>query len=460
MSELAGHQIQTSTVIQGLIKQLTQEVGRLESEITEPRAPNAAFEKKSQSLVELQGALRGRPLFYPYVGTGAGNGPYVELEDGSVKLDLINGIGIHVLGHGHPRLTEAALRGALCDIVMQGHLQANKEYLRFNEKILELAGKKSRLKHCWISTCGTMANENALKITRQKNTPARMVLAFNDGFAGRSTMMAEITDNPDYKVGLPSYNEVLRLPFYDAKNPTSSTEKTLTVLREHLAKHPKNISALWFEPMQGEGGFWWAPREFYKPIFEICKANQIAVWADEVQTFCRTGEMFAFETLDIGEFVDVCTIAKTAKVGATLYTPEYNPKPGLIAGTFAGSSVSLSVGREVLDILSTEGYTGKSGKIQQIHQEFVGMLNELNSTTCQGLLQDAGGLGLMVAVTPFDGSKEKVNQLLKSLFNNGLMCFNCGHSPYRLRFLIPAVIQSKDIQIAKKIIEKSIFECK
>lgn len=86
------------------------------------------------------------------------------------------------------------------------------------------------------------------------------------------------------------------------------------------------------------------------------------------------------------------------------------------------------------------------------------MLNELNTTTCKGLLTDAGGLGLMVAVTPFDGNKDKVNKLLQVLYKNGLMSFGCGKDPLRLRFLIPAVMQDKDIEVAKKILEKSILE--
>src|SRR6185503_14078008 len=112
--------------------------------------------------------------------------------DGSVKLDLINGIGIHLFGHSHPRLLEAALRGACSDIINQGNLQPNKEYVKLAQKLVELAGRKSRLRHVWITTSGSRANENALKISRQKKTPARMVLAMDRAFAGRTTMMAEI----------------------------------------------------------------------------------------------------------------------------------------------------------------------------------------------------------------------------------------------------------------------------
>jgi acetylornithine/N-succinyldiaminopimelate aminotransferase len=167
--------------------------------------------------------------------------------------------------------------------------------------------------------------------------------------------------------------------------------------------------------------------------------------------------MFAFETLDIGSYIDLCTIAKTAQVGATLYTEEYNPQPGLIAGTFSGSSPALSAGIEILTMLQ-EGYLGPNGRIMQIHKKFIGMLNELNETTCKGKLTDAGGMGLMIAVTPYEGKKEQVDALLKRMFANGMIAFNCGKDPIRVRFLVPAIIQDADIEVARQIIEKSILE--
>ena len=63
---------------------------------------------------------RGRPLFFKYVGSGKGQGPYVELEDGSVKLDLINGIGIHILGHANPHILKSTVEASLSDAVMPG----------------------------------------------------------------------------------------------------------------------------------------------------------------------------------------------------------------------------------------------------------------------------------------------------------------------------------------------------
>jgi acetylornithine/N-succinyldiaminopimelate aminotransferase len=438
------------------IDQLVKTITNASERITGIKPPTKELEAKTLDKIQRMGNVRGRALFYNYMGSGVGRGPYVELEDGSVKLDLINGIGIHVLGHAHPRVMAAMVRGALSDIVIQGALQPNEESLAISEKLVQLASKKSKIKHCWLSTCGTMANENALKMARQKSKGARMIITFKNAFAGRSTMMAEVTDNPAFKVGLPDYNEVLRIPFYDKKDPASK-DKSFAMLKEHVAKHEGKIGVFGFEPMQGEGGFLSADKSFFAPMLDFCKSKNIPIWLDEVQTFTRTGEFFAFETLDLGDYVDLCTIAKTALNGATLYTDAMKPDPGLLGGTFAGSSATLTAGLEVLNILD-DGYMGTNGRVQQIHREFVAMLEKLNTTTCKGLLQGAGGLGLMVAVTPFDGSKEKQTALLKAMFKNGLICFGCGHDPYRVRFLIPAVMTSKDIEVARGVIEKSVLE--
>jgi len=457
MANLIGHQISESQTLGKMVTDLVGQVEQLQAQITGVRPPHPEHAAQGHKLMADFGAVRGRPLYYNYIGTGAGRGAYVELEDGSVKLDLINGIGIHLMGHGHPRVTAAAVRGALSDIVNQGNLQPNREYGQILQKITALAGKRSKLKYGWLSTCGTMANETALKICRQKKTPARMVLSFQNAFAGRSTMMAELTDNPAYRQGLPEYHEILRLPFYDKRDPQSSA-KTLNVLKDHVAKHSGNICCFCFEPMLGEGGYQAAPREFFVPLLEFCKNNGIPIWADEVQTFSRTGELFAFETLDLGQYVDVCTIAKTAQVGVTLYTEEFNPKPGLIAGTFSGASAALSAGIEILEMLTTGNYLGPKGRILEIHQKFMAMFHELNTTTCKGKLNDGGGMGLMIAVTPLDGKKEQVETLLKKMFEKGMIAFSCGKDPVRIRFLVPAVIQDQDIEVAKKILEAAILE--
>lgn len=445
-------------VFEKKVDELVAEQLKITNELRAVRTKDSTKADAFQAQLNDFSQVRGRPLFYDYVGTGRGAGPYVELTDGSVKLDFINGIGVHIFGHGHPTVLKASVRASFSDILMQGHLQMNQEYLDFSQKVISMA-KGSRLTHGWICPSGSMANENALKMARQKNSPAKYIIAMKDSFAGRTTMMAEVTDNPNYKVGLPEYNEVLRVPFYDKEDPESA-QKTLNILKEHIANHANDIACFYFEPMLGEGGYKVAPKEFFIPLFEECRKHGIAVWADEVQTFLRTGEPFAFQTIGFSEYVDIVTVAKTAQCGMTLYTDEYNPKPGLVAGTFASSTPALASGLAIMDEMTEQGYFGAGGKIEKIHQEFVQRLQELCDGSCKGLLSDPEGLGLMVAVTPFGGDKNKILKLLKLMFEKGFIAFGCGKNPFRLRFLVPAIVESEDLAVACKIIEESILELK
>ncbi len=457
MSKLSGHIWKSSSRIDDYIDSCVKEVLDANASITGPREPNPELSEHNQKYMDEIATSRGRPLFYPYLGTGSGRGPYVELEDGSVKMDLINGIGINIFGHSHPKLLKAGVKGALEDAVMQGNLQPNRQYHELLKKLVDLCGQNTKLRHAWITTSGSMANENALKICRQKTSPRSKIIAMNAAFAGRTTLMAEITDNPSYKQGLPDYNDVLRIDFYNPNNPNSA-EHSLKQFKELLEKYPDQIGCFTFEPMQGEGGYNVAPREFFLPMLELCREHKIAVWADEVQTFLRTGEALAIQTLDIADYVDVVSVAKTLQAGASLYSEEYNPKPGLIAGTFAGASASLSAAIAVLDEMTENMYFGPNGRIAEIHKGFCQRIEKLMQTTCKGHIHSIGGLGLMVAMHAHDGSKEKMMELLKVLYRNGLMTFGCGRGPFKVRFLLPAILSEHDLDVAAEIIEKSVLE--
>jgi 4-aminobutyrate aminotransferase-like enzyme len=78
----------------------------------------------------------------------------------------------------------------------------------------------------------------------------------------------------------------------------------------------------------------------------------------------------------------------------------------------------------------------------------------------KGYLQDPEGLGLMVAVTPFSGNKDKTMKLLKHMYKKGFIAFGCGKDPFRLRFLVPAIVESKDLDVACRVLEESILELK
>ena len=108
-----------------------------------------------------------------------------------------------------------------------------------------------------------------------------------------------------------------------------------------------------FELVQGEGGFQTAPPAFFRALMERCCKAHIAVWVDEVQTFARTPELYAFRTFGLEDLVDVVTVGKTIQGSAVLFRKAYNPRPGLVAGTLAGSTVGMAVGARVIERLET-----------------------------------------------------------------------------------------------------------
>src|ERR1700722_807338 len=103
-------------------KQLLLEAVKEESQkITGIRPPNPKLKQSYEKLLNEFNACRGATLRYPYIGTGVGRGPLVELLDGSVKYDFITGIGVHFFGHSYPALIESSIDSAISDTIMQGN---------------------------------------------------------------------------------------------------------------------------------------------------------------------------------------------------------------------------------------------------------------------------------------------------------------------------------------------------
>ncbi len=397
---------------------------------------------------------RGRPLYYPAIFSGLGNGPLVELLDGSVKYDFITGIGTHFFGHSDLDLISVAVHAASQNVVMQGNLESGIEVKDFLKTLLSQSGQ--RLKMGWLSLSGTMANENALKVIRQKKSPAYKLIAFGDCFHGRSIVMADITDNEEYRKGLHRYYDALYIPFFNPKD-SSSIEKSISALKGHLVQHRDEIAGFVFELVQGEGGFKQAPREFFTRLMDICRDEKLTIWVDEVQTVGRTGELFAFQKFELDKYADVVTVGKMLQNCATLYTEEYNPKPGLLAGTFCGSTVSLRVGTRILERFKEEKFFGKEGKIAQAEKWAVQGLKNLQEKLGKNNISEIEAIGAMVSWKFRNGFLEETKKFILKAFEEGVILYYCGHGPYKIRFLLPVGgMKENDYMGAMKILERTI----
>lgn len=454
-----GYRLFNDQKVNEAIQTLSEKLNEYKSHITGVKPPSKELEDSYQEKLEEFFENRGGKLFFPYLGSGLGHGPFVELADGSVKYDFISGIGVHYFGHSHTGIMKAMVKSSLGNTAMQGHLQQNMDSAHYVKSLLKHANKNGAdLAHCFLTTTGAMANENALKIAFQKTSPSTRVLAFEKCFSGRTIALANITDKPAYRDGLPEALNVDYIPFYDENNHRESIEKAKSKLEEHIQRHPGKHAAFIMELIQGEAGSFVGNKEYFETLIKVCKAHKIALIFDEVQTFARTSELFAFQHFELDQYVEIVTVGKTSQVCSTLFTKEYKPKPGLISQTFTTSTANLAAAQCILDSLMEGGYLGKDGKNMRLHAHFKAQLEKLSQKYPEKL-QGPFGLGGMVALTLFKGDPKKTGEFTHKLFKNGVMGFMAGASPTRLRFLIPVgAIETEDIDAVVEIFEKTLTQ--
>ncbi len=426
-----------------------------QAEIKGVRGAKESLRAGYQQLLDRLAVARGGAPYFPYLGSGLGKGPWVELADGSVKLDFIAGIGVHGLGHSHPLLLQSSLRAALEDTVMQGNLQQHRPSVEVCERLLKLANARgARLDHCLLSTSGAMANENALKIAFHNRAPADRVLALDNCFAGRSIAMAQLTDRPQYRTGIPTALAVDYIPPSDPDHSLASQDRSLAALDKLLKRHPGKYAALWLELVAGEGGYYPGSSEYFCKLVARAKADNVLVIFDEVQSFSRLSQPFAFQHFGLDAFVDIVTIGKITQLCATLYGEPLKPKGPLLSQTFTAASSSIAAALTVLDELDRTKCFGEDGENMLRHQYFVDKLEDLTRKH-PGKLSGPYGCGMMIALTPRDGSTTAATELVHALFAAGLMSFIAGNDPARVRFLPPPTVTKREhIDIAIDIMDQ------
>lgn len=430
------------------------------SKLTGVKAPVADLQENYSNLLKKVADYRGGALFYNYLGSGIGNGPLVELADGSVKYDFITGIGVHYMGHSHPGVIDASIDGAISNTVMNGHLQQNTDTARLLELLSTQACKNgAAVKNVFLSTSGAMANENAFKIMFQKRAPASRMFAFEKCFAGRTLGMAWVTDKGAYRQGLPKTIDVDYIPFYDANDHQGSIDRACYTMKKFITRYPGLHAGFCMELIQGENGSWVGNKDFFEALIKVCKDNNISVFVDEVQTFARTSELFTFQYFKLDKLVDVVSIGKNSQVCATFFTDDHKPKPGLMSQTFTGASSQINASYFVVNETVNGGFLGEDGKIQKLHQRFKSNLEAISKKNPEKLCGPYG-VGAMVAMSVFKGDETKTKAFTIKLFENGVLSFMAGgHPTARVRFLMPVMVTTeKHIDDVCAIIEKTLNE--
>ncbi len=405
-----------------------------------------------QERLQALGTMRAAPMAYPLLAGGAGKGARVQLADGREILDLVSGIGPYVFGHDDQDGLEVASIAAAADVAYQGHVLPGLEYDRLSRVLLKHSG--TRLEHVWLALSGSMANENAWKMILQRRAPADQVLVFEHAFHGRTLAMSELTDRPEYREGLPLHHNVHRIPFYDPGDP-ESTQKSVSSIEAALAANSGRIAAMCFELVQGEGGFNDAPAGFFRALMERCRAAGIAVWIDEIQTFGRTSGLFAFRTLGLDDLVDVVTVGKILHGSATLFSRDYRPRPKLVAGTWAGSTVGMALGARILERLENDGYLGPHGGITSLERRIDVAFARLEERI-PGVVHGRSGMGAMQGFFVWDGDPIVTTDLVSTCIEEGVLFQTTGSQPMKIRMLPPLTLTEEELEAGFEALERGL----
>ncbi|MBB6119377.1 acetylornithine transaminase [Nocardiopsis algeriensis] len=280
----------------------------------------------------------------PPIALSHGRGCEVYDADGRQYLDLIAGIAVSVLGHGHPAVVTAVARQAAV-LAHTSNLFVHEREVELAERLVALVGGDAKV---FFANSGTEANEAALKLVKRAASPGRhYYVASSKGFHGRTSGSLALTGKDAIREPFgPFGTEVRFVPHGD-----------LDALRENVDEH---CVAVFTEPVQGEAGVVPAPEGYLAGVREICDATGAAFVLDEIQSgIGRTGAWFAHQAEGVRP--DVLTLAKGlggglpigACVGLGRYADAF--RKGDHGSTFGGNPVACAAALAVLDTIEGEG---------------------------------------------------------------------------------------------------------
>ncbi len=283
----------------------------------------------------------------PRIELVKGEGPWLTDSEGKKYLDLLSGIAVNALGHGHPAIVDAVSK----QIAELGHVSnifGSEPPLELAEKLIELTGWGAEDTRVMFCNSGTEANEAAFKLARL--TGRRRIIATNHGFHGRTMGALAMTGQPDKRAPFePMPAGVEFVPYGDIEFLTKTIESD-----------PLSVAAVIMEPIQGETGVVAPPEGYLEQVRALTERYGVMMIMDEVQTgIGRTGAWFAHQ--HSGIVPDVMTLAKGLggglPLGAVIAHGEAAKlfTPGTHGTTFGGNPVCAAAALAVIDVLESEG---------------------------------------------------------------------------------------------------------
>jgi len=314
---------------------------------------------------------------------------------------------------------------------------------------------------------GAEAIDNSIKIARAY-TKKPGVICFDHAFHGKTLLATTLNGTvKPLKIGYgPFVPEVYRFPFaycyrcaFALPYPECSLQCLEFIKQGFLTRvDPEQVAALLIEPVPGEGGDIYPPKEFLPGLREICKEHGIVFVLDEIQSgFGRMGKMFACDHWGVEP--DLIVMSKSLSngfpVSAVTGKKGIMNAAGILGGTFVGHPVACAAALAVLDIFEEERVLEKAQKnIEIMKSRLEKMYAEIP------LIGDPRGTGTAWAIELVRDRKTKepatdeTEKALIGCLKNGLIAIKAGLYNNVIRIIPPLVIPEDQLNEGFDILEK------
>jgi acetylornithine/N-succinyldiaminopimelate aminotransferase len=391
-----------------------------------------------EDFLKFQGQTNQSPYL---IDVDRAEGIYIYDKSGRAYMDMIAGVAVNNIGHRHPKVV-SALKNQIDSYL---HVMVYGEYiqdepLNFSKKLVSLLPEK--LNCVYTVNSGTEANEAALKLAKRVTGRTELV-SFRGSYHGSTHGSMSVSGNETKKQAYrPLLPDVRFLSYNSITELENISTKTAGVI---------------IETIQGDAGVRIPTLDFMIALRKRCDEVGALLIFDEIQCGTgRTGRMFAFEHFNVTP--DVLTLGKAIGGGMpigvlvssyeNLYEFTYNPMLGHIT-TFGGHPVICAAANACLEVLSSDIDFKEVERLGKLLESIVSKNDEI---------KEVRRIGMMFA---FDmESFERVERVVKSCLEKGLVSFWFLSHPYSFRLSPPLNITEEEIIKAGNIILQAISETK
>ena len=369
-----------------------------------------------------------------------GIGSYLITTNGKKYLDFCSGIAVNSLGHANPRLVKALYKQAK----KVWHV-SNAFTIPEGEMLAKKLVKKTFADSVIFQNSGTEATEVAIKVARRYfysigKPKKNRILCVKNSFHGRTIAAIFASGSIKMTEGFgPKVSGFDHFTFGDH----SSLKKRIS----------KNTAAIMVETIMGEGGIKVIPDWCLRDLRKLCNKKKILLILDEVQCgIGRSGDFFAFESSKVKP--DIVPIAKGIgggfPIGAVLMNKKVSKAmvPGTHGSTFGGNPLAMSVGNEVMDIISNKKFLNN---VKNLSKYFLENLSYIKDKY-PNIIKQIRGKGLLIGIQ----LHKDQTLFIKKLMENKLLTIKAAENV--IRILPPLNVKKSEIDVALKIINKVCSE--